>query len=126
MSKRFNSTNLKAKAIIDSIPKSLTVTENCIVHYQQGQPPTTTIKTIQHCQNLKTVAPYKTELIEKSFAITIEPNSESNTPQGERQTQREKLTDFGFPQPEERTCFNTCLGAFCISLFCICVKGWDG
>ena len=129
MSKRFNSTNLKAKAIIDSIPKSFTVNENCIVHYQQGQPPTTTIQTIQHCQNLKTVAPYRTEIIEKSFVITIEPNSESNTPQGERQKshqRRDNFTDFGFLKPEERTCGNTCLGAFCNSLFCICVKGWDG
>ena len=36
MSKRFTSTNLKAKAIIDSIPKSLTVNENSIVNYQQS------------------------------------------------------------------------------------------
>ena len=129
MSKRFNSTNLKSKAIIDSIPKSLTVNENSIVNYQQRQPPTATSQTIQHCQSLKTVAPYKTEIIEKSFVITIEPNSESNTPQGERPKYhpgRDNFTEFGFLKPEERTCGNTCFGAFCICLFCMCVKGWDG
>ena len=129
MSKRFNSTNLKAKAIIDSIPKSLTVNENSIVKYQQRQPPRTTSQTIIHCNQLKTVAPYKTEILEQSFVITIEPNSESSTPQGKRpkyQPRRDNFTGFGFLHPEERTCGRTCLGAFCICLFCICVKGWDG
>ena len=129
LSKRLTSTNLKAKAIIYSIPKSLTVNKNTIVRYQQRQPPRTTSQTIQHCENLKTVAPYKTEILEKSFVITIEPNSEStqsnpsNTPQGKRQKYhpaRDNFSAFGFLKPEENFVEINVLEPFAFA-FSVCV-----
>ena len=133
MSKR---TNLKAKAVIDSIPKSLTVNENYLVNYQQSPRlyPRTTSQTFQQCQSLRTVAPYRTELIEQAFVITMEPSRRStqsnpSTPTGKREPYhpaRDNFKDFGYLKPEDKTFGNKCYSVCCICIFCMCFKDCDG
>ena len=127
MSKR---TNLKAKAVIDSIPKSLTVTEDCVIYHQSPRLyPRDTSQTYQQCQSLRTVAPFTTELIEPAFVIDMQPTQTNpSTPEEKRKPYhpaRDSFNDFGYLKTEDQTCGNKCYSLCCICIFGLCFKDCD-
>ena len=71
MSSNISSSDLKAKALIDTLKKPQTVTENYIVKYICIQPPKTDLDILEIVKKFATSNNYKTSILEKAFHTPI-------------------------------------------------------
>ena len=73
MSSNISSSDLKAKALIDVLKKSQTVTDNYIVKYIATQPPKTDLHILEVVNKFATSDSYKTSILEKAYLTPIAP-----------------------------------------------------
>ena len=109
MSSNISSSDLRAKALIDTLKKPQQITDNYIVKYICTQPPKTELGILEVVRKFSTSDNYQTSILEKAFPTRI-----IATPSAPIEDQLEvNKYPYSVHQAEgtgERNCFCLCLG----------------
>ena len=73
MSSKLSSSDLKAKALIDTLKKPQRVSDNYSVKYIVTQPPETDLQILEVVNRFATSDSYKTSILEKAYPTPIAP-----------------------------------------------------
>ena len=124
MTNNCDSSDLKAEAIIETIPKSCKVNENSIVKYIVTQQPATDTNLTEILKKFDTFAPYKTSILVDAFS-PFSPISEDQRPK--YNPQANQFNGFGVSGfEEEQTVNRSCLEYCVICLTSIFERACDG
>ena len=87
MSSNLSSSDLKAKALIDTLKTPQRVSDNYFVKYIVTQPPETDLQIVEVVNKFATSDTYKTSILEKAYPTPIAPIQ--NQPEKKKLSQRQ-------------------------------------